>query len=100
KAFKKIMFENIIHGLHQIKRRYASRLNLAQFPVVKNIRKQIISVARNKIVEDVNGFTMHLDDNDTLALSWHHVFEPATTEFFKNNIQRGQTVIDLGANIG
>jgi FkbM family methyltransferase len=93
------MVEHFIQSLHRIKRRYAGELNLSKIPFVSVIRKKIISMTRKKVVENVNGYTMHVDDIDTLALSWHHVFEPTTTDFFKKNILPGQTVIDLGANI-
>lgn len=94
------MLELIIQGMHRFKKRFASRLNFSQIPLISSLRKIMIFAMRKKIVEDVNGYTMYVDDRDTLALSWHHTFEPVTTDFFKKNIKYGQTVIDLGANIG
>jgi FkbM family methyltransferase len=94
------MLGKFFQWLHNIKLRYAGRINFARIPLISILRKQIIFLTRRKIVHDVNGYTMHVDDIDSLALSWHHVFEPGTTAFFKNNIHSGQKVIDIGANIG
>jgi FkbM family methyltransferase len=43
---------------------------------------------------------MFLDPLDSLGLSWHGVFEPFETAFFKDRIRPGQTIVDIGANIG
>jgi FkbM family methyltransferase len=94
------MLDKFLNGLHSLKKKYAGQIDFAEWIFLSSFRKFVIKLSRKKIVEDVNGFTMHVDDNDSLALSWHRVFEPGTTEYFKNNIKPGQTIVDIGANIG
>jgi FkbM family methyltransferase len=48
----------------------------------------------------VQGHRMWLDDQDTLELATHEVYEPFETALFKREIKPGQTVLDIGANIG
>jgi len=48
----------------------------------------------------VQGHRMWLDDKDTLELAVHEVYEPMGTDLFKKEIQPGQIVLDIGANIG
>jgi FkbM family methyltransferase len=48
----------------------------------------------------VQGHLMWLDDKDTLELAVHEVYEPVGTSLFNREIHPGQTVLDLGANIG
>ncbi len=48
----------------------------------------------------VQGHRMWLDDKDTLELATHEVYEPMETDIFKKEIQPGNTVLDIGANIG
>ncbi|HTC19371.1 MAG TPA: FkbM family methyltransferase [bacterium] len=48
----------------------------------------------------VQGHRIWLDDKDTLELATHEVYEPVETGLFKSKIQAGDTVLDIGANIG
>ena len=43
---------------------------------------------------------MHLDDRDSLRISVAREIEPVVTRLFEEEIRRGQTVLDIGANIG
>ena len=48
----------------------------------------------------VHGHRMYLDPNDTLRLSLWGEYEPFATQLFTDRIESGQTVLDVGANIG
>jgi FkbM family methyltransferase len=48
----------------------------------------------------VQGHQMWLDDQDTLELATHPLYEPLETDLFKKEIRPGDIVLDIGANIG
>src|SRR5258708_4586206 len=48
----------------------------------------------------VQGQRMWLDDKDSLELATREIYEPMETRLFKKEIKPGQTVLDIGANIG
>jgi FkbM family methyltransferase len=48
----------------------------------------------------VQGHRMYLDDQDSLELATREIYEPFETALFKKAIKPGQTVLDIGANIG
>src|SRR5258708_2796683 len=48
----------------------------------------------------VQGQRMWLDDKDSLELATREIYEPMETALFKKEIKSGQTVLDIGANIG
>ena len=48
----------------------------------------------------VDGHTMYLDPGDSLNLSVCGAFEPYETQVVSSCIHPGDTVVDIGANIG
>lgn len=48
----------------------------------------------------VDGHNMFLDDKDSMNLKANGIFEEFETELVQREIQRGDVVLDLGANIG
>ena len=48
----------------------------------------------------VQGHLMWLDDKDTLELGRRGVYEPVETDLLKRELKKGQTFVDVGANIG
>lgn len=77
---------------------------LGKLPGVPQLRPKIRRfIARHfhpEIVDVQGGHRMYLDARDTLLLSWYGYYEPDVTDLFKAYIKPGQTVFDIGANIG
>jgi FkbM family methyltransferase len=69
------------------------------FEVVRTLNSFIIPRIKPDFTE-VQGHKMFLDSRDSLGLSIFGVHEPLTTEIVKKEVRKGNTVIDIGANIG
>lgn len=77
-------------------------LSLKTFPrlhLFKVLHSVIVSSLTPKFTL-VQGNTMFLDSIDSLGLSKYGIYEPYTTELLKQFIQKGDIVLDIGANIG
>ncbi|HVM32248.1 MAG TPA: FkbM family methyltransferase [bacterium] len=48
----------------------------------------------------VQGHKMFLDEMDTLELATREIYEPLETRLLLENLEKGQTFVDIGANIG
>jgi FkbM family methyltransferase len=89
-----------INVAHDTKRRFFRNVDLQKIPVVRTLREFFIARSRTDFVDNVHGHKMFLDDRDSLGLSWHNTFEPAETALFQREVKPGDTVVDIGANIG
>ena len=56
--------------------------------------------ALNPGAATVRGHTLKLDPHDSLRLSIDPDYEPSSSRLFEQTIKTGDTVLDLGANIG
>lgn len=90
----------MINSFHALKRRFFRTLDLSAIPGLRLVRQTLIEKTRRPQVRVLHGATLFLDPQDSLGLSWHKAFEPMETKFFSTHIQPGQTVVDIGANIG
>jgi len=72
---------------------------LNRIPLVRSAHNFMLRRLRPRSVE-VFGKTLFLDAFDSLNLSIHGTFEPRETELVARLVKPGDTVLDIGANIG
>jgi len=74
---------------------------LNRFRVVRHCRRRLLKMAsryKSNFIE-IDGRKMFLDEDDSLKLSLFPYAEEIT-EIMKRDIKKGDTVVDMGANIG
>ncbi len=72
---------------------------LGQIKPIRATYDKLFQILKPKSVM-VQGHRMWLDDQDTLELATREIYEPFETALFKKELKAGQTVLDIGANIG
>jgi FkbM family methyltransferase len=72
---------------------------IRRFHLVKAIDNFIAHFLKSNFAV-IQGHKMFLDPKDSLRLSLSGVYEPFETEIIKEKLKRGDTVLDIGANIG
>ena len=86
KLFKKFAFK--LRGRH-----------LNRYPIVRATLNYLLRILGPKFVV-VDGNLIHLDKGDNMRLSILGVYEPLMVEYFRRNLKRGDTILDIGAHIG
>ena len=72
---------------------------IGNLPFVKNLNAQVIKNLKDEYVI-IDGDKMYLDKNDALLLSINEIYEKNETNYFKKVVNKGDIIIDVGANIG
>ena len=72
---------------------------LTKYPLIVSIKNFALTNLRSEYAY-VNGHKMILDSNDCLQLSINEIYEPVETNIIKQEIKKGDVVLDIGANIG
>jgi len=75
------------------------KYELGKFYPIKVIYNLMNFLLKSNFAE-IQGHKMFLDQMDSLHLSTNEIYEPLETELVKNEIKRGDIVLDIGANIG
>jgi len=73
--------------------------NLDKYPSLIKLHDCIVKGLSNQYI-DVNGYRMNAGKGDWLHYQYTGEYEPLTTQLIKDYIKPGDTVVDVGANIG
>lgn len=96
---KKSYFKKTLIWNYKLIRFIFGWLNLGNINFIKRINTNFLRyVTPNFII--LNGHKMFLDPLDSLRLSIYGIHEVNEKIIYKNNIKKGDIVIDIGANIG
>ena len=86
--------------LLRIRERFFPRTQFSNLPLVGRLIPLLLTRARSRVVDDVHGHRMLVDDRDSMGLSIDPCFEPLETQFCTETVAPGAVVVDVGANIG
>ncbi len=72
---------------------------IGNLPIINDLNAKAIEHLKNEFVI-IDGNKMFLDEKDSLLLSINKIYEKNETNFVKDSVNKGDIVIDIGANIG
>ena len=70
-----------------------------RFPILRKMQNKLFESSRKHFII-TEGHKMYLDEKDMLGLSLCGDYEEKMVRFMKSQVHEGDTVLDLGANIG
>ncbi len=86
-------------ALYRACARQLKGLGLRRFALVNRVNDWVVNRVKSRQAM-VNGHPMFLDARDSLDLSLNQVYEPFETDLIQSRVKPGDTVLDVGANIG
>ena len=72
---------------------------IGNLPIISDLNAKAIKRLKNEFVI-IDGDKIFLDEKDSLLLSINKIYEKNETNFVKDSVNKGDLVIDIGANIG
>jgi len=93
------MIKKILKKMYLSSLKVIGNKGLGKMPILKQLNKKILKSIKSDFAV-VNGFKMYLDKQDCSGLSVGTGYEKVETQVMKDNIKKGDIVIDCGANIG
>ena len=85
---------------YRLKNALFPNVSLQQNPVLRNVLSKLLTSTRPASIKDIHGHVIFLDEMDSLNLSLTGEHEPAEGQLLQQLVGSGQSVIDVGANIG
>ena len=89
----------IVLSIYKSTTKLFSSLGFGKFVMMRNLNTSIHSHLSSNYAR-VNGHKMFLDSLDSLHLSIYGTYETFLTSIITQEVKKGDTVVDIGANIG
>jgi FkbM family methyltransferase len=94
-----VTIRKVLRAAYGASARVLAGSGVTRLPGVERVNRAVVRAMRAPSVS-VHGYTLSLDRDDSLNLSALGVFEPAETALIQREVGPGDTVVDIGANIG
>ena len=88
-----------IKDLYRLGEKVLGGYGIGNLPIINDLNAKVIERLKNEFVI-IDGNKMFLDEKDSLLLSINKIYEKNETNFVKDSVNKGDVVIDIGANIG
>ena len=88
-----------IKDLYRLGEKVLGGYGVGNLPIINDLNAKAIKRLKNEFVI-IDGNKMFLDEKDSLLLSINKIYEKNETNFVKDSVNKGDIVIDIGANIG
>ena len=88
-----------IKDLYRLGEKVLGGYGVGNLPIINDLNAKVIERLKNEFVI-IDGNKMFLDEKDSLLLSINKIYEKNETNFVKDSVNKGDIVIDIGANIG
>ena len=88
-----------IKDLYRLGEKVLGGHGIGNLPIINDLNAKAIEHLKNEFVI-IDGNKMFLDEKDSLLLSINKIYEKNETNFVKDSVNKGDIVIDIGANIG
>ena len=88
-----------IKDLYRLGEKVLGGHGIGNLPIINDLNAKVIERLKNEFVI-IDGDKIFLDEKDSLLLSINKIYEKNETNFVKDSVNKGDVVIDIGANIG
>jgi FkbM family methyltransferase len=72
---------------------------IENYPFMIRLHERFMSLSQSKYI-DINGYKLYASKGDMPLLQYYGCYEPITTNLLSKIIKKGDSVVDVGANVG